>query len=491
MLTVSSFSSAMPANVSLVSFGHSPLHTHKYIQIFYVLDGEIDLTLSFSRYVLKPGDVFVVHYGDIHSVSGIKGQNHVVLLDINTDYFKQDYPGLENRFFVSYLMQSKGEDSRFQEISRLIEETVVHFANEGESQAEKTAELCRRCIECFYANFLGFSLNKELKTFESKISSKPFQMLRVSNAIASIYENYNTKLTLDDVAQTLHIDKFYLSHLIKGLTGESFQNLLGMARSEYSEELLLATSMSIYEIALEVGFSNVTYYEKHFVKWYEMTPEEYRTQYAPKTILNSESDHTSFPLTPETLSTFENFFHVAGSTQVVEIELNGTSRVGPEELSLFYEGFQRYGDNLKQTEDAFGDTPVLKTPSYYLNYYFSRLMPIRADTGPTFVACRSGKDHNLILYSPMDGKDYDVAIQLPDSQSTRRVLEYKIDPTNSVLNYWQLLGAPKRVDPEEMRAIEAATHPRLIIAMLPEGEAQSYRTTIRQGTASYIFIKQA
>lgn len=489
MLDTSNFQGNMPVNVSLMSVGSAPLHTHKYLQIFYVLDGEIDLTLSFSNYHLKKGDVFVVHYNDIHSVRGMKGKNHVVLLDINTDYFKAEYPDLENRFFVSYLMQSRGDGERFREISRLIEEVVIHFAHDGEGRIGKSVELARRCIDSFYTNFLGFSLNKDLKVFESKISAKPYQMQRVSNVIATIYENYNTKLTLEDVAANLHIDKFYLSHLIKGLTGESFQNLLGMARAEYSEELLLATNMSIFEIALAVGFSNVAYYEKHFQKWYEMTPEAYREKYKLATVLHGKPDVISYPVTPEILENFKEHFQGGHEKPQLVLRLDPDKRVGPSELAPFFEAFDAYCDSLRLEETAYGMAPLLKTPSYYVNYYYSRLFPVRSDTGPGYLVTRSGKDYCLFLFNPPDGREFEAEIIMAGPPCKGRVLEYKIEPANSVLNYWMLLGAPKRVDPEELRAIEAATYPRLLVTMLhPEG-THSYKTYIEKGTASYIIVK--
>ena len=480
----------MPSNVSLLSIGRVPLHSHKYLQIIYVLDGVIDLTLSFSRYRLSKGDVFVVHYGDLHSITGEKGQNQVILLDINSDYFKKEYPDIENRFFVSYLMQSCDANNRCNDITSLIEEIVVHFANEKAGRVEKSAELTRRCIDSFYANFLGFSLNKESKTFESKISARPYQMHRISNVIAAIYENYNTKLTLEDVATSLHIDKFYLSHLIKGLTGESFQNLLGMARVEYSEELLLATEMSIYEIALAVGFSNVSYYEKHFMKWYDMKPETYRKKYTAFTVLNSKIDVIDFPVTLELLDTFEEYFHVIFESNIVEVLLDPVKRVGPEEMSPFFSGFEAYCKELKEAERLFGPTPILKTPLYYINYFYSRLLPTRSDTGQYYVASRSGKDFCLFFYNSIGGKEYEVEIIQKDAKGKGRVLEYTIDPVNSVLNYWKQLGSPKRIDPEELRAIEASTHPRLAIATQIQEGTRTYKTVIQSGTSAFISFKQ-
>ncbi|MDV2687397.1 helix-turn-helix domain-containing protein, partial [Alkalihalophilus lindianensis] len=49
-----------------------------------------------------------------------------------------------------------------------------------------------------------------------------------------------------------------------------------------SEKLLLTTNKSIQEISTECGFSDTKYYYKHFNKWYNCTPAQYRKKYKPE-----------------------------------------------------------------------------------------------------------------------------------------------------------------------------------------------------------------
>ena len=107
------------------------------------------------------------------------------------------------------------------------------------------------------------------------------------------------------------------------------------------------------------------------------------------------------------------------------------------------------------------------------------------------MASRSGKDYYLFFYNPFSARDYEVELMQPHGTGKSRILEYVIDPGNSVLSLWQQLGAPKRIDPEELRAIEAATHPRLSITMLDQESTRTYRTTLRSGSASFILFRQA
>ena len=99
-----------------------------------------------------------------------------------------------------------------------------------------------------------------------------------------MYDNYNRKLTLNEIAEREHLSIYYLSHIIKESAGLSFQDLLSYIRVEESEKLLLGTNKKIGTIAEETGFSAVRYYIKHFEHWFGMHPQEYRKKYIGKTI---------------------------------------------------------------------------------------------------------------------------------------------------------------------------------------------------------------
>ena len=99
-----------------------------------------------------------------------------------------------------------------------------------------------------------------------------------------MYDNYNRKLTLNEIAEREHLSIYYLSHIIKEAAGLSFQDLLSYIRVEESEKLLLGTNKKIGTIAEETGFSAVRYYIKHFEHWFGMHPAEYRKKYIGKII---------------------------------------------------------------------------------------------------------------------------------------------------------------------------------------------------------------
>ena len=98
----------------------------------------------------------------------------------------------------------------------------------------------------------------------------------VNNAINYIYNNLSKDLTLDMVANAIHISKNYLSFLFPKYTGYSFSHWLRISRINRSKDLLINTNLSLLEIALECGFNSQSYFCNVFRRTEKITPKKYR-----------------------------------------------------------------------------------------------------------------------------------------------------------------------------------------------------------------------
>lgn len=106
------------------------------------------------------------------------------------------------------------------------------------------------------------------------IPSKNSEIIR--KAIAYISQNYNTNLTLEEVANHVHLNPTYFSTLFKQSSGSSFKEYLNIVRVEESKRLLSNTDYSIIDIAVATGFENQSYFSKVFKKYTGLTPKQYR-----------------------------------------------------------------------------------------------------------------------------------------------------------------------------------------------------------------------
>lgn len=100
--------------------------------------------------------------------------------------------------------------------------------------------------------------------------------LIVHKAMAYIREHYAQELTLQMVADHVHISRNYFSVLFKKQTEHNFIDYLIQLRIAKAKELLGDRSAKVYEVAELTGFNDVKYFSKLFKKMTGSTPADYR-----------------------------------------------------------------------------------------------------------------------------------------------------------------------------------------------------------------------
>ncbi len=91
-----------------------------------------------------------------------------------------------------------------------------------------------------------------------------------------IKNNYDKKITLDELAEETMLSRAYLSTLFKKETGYSISEYMNIVRVDKSKPLLVETNRTIVEIANMCGFEDQSYYTKVFRHVAGITPKKYR-----------------------------------------------------------------------------------------------------------------------------------------------------------------------------------------------------------------------
>lgn len=98
----------------------------------------------------------------------------------------------------------------------------------------------------------------------------------VRNALQYMQDNYEQKLTLNDVAEKTFVSQWHLSKLLNRHTGKSFSELLNQIRIQKAKELLREPSLRVCDVAEAVGFLDVAHFSRVFKKQTTYSPNEYR-----------------------------------------------------------------------------------------------------------------------------------------------------------------------------------------------------------------------
>lgn len=98
----------------------------------------------------------------------------------------------------------------------------------------------------------------------------------VRDAMNYISAHFSEAVTLQDVADHLHLNPSYFSRIFKRSSGSTFKEYLTKVRVEEAKRLLRNTDYPLLDIAIGVGFDNQSYFTSVFKRLTGLTPKQYR-----------------------------------------------------------------------------------------------------------------------------------------------------------------------------------------------------------------------
>lgn len=184
---------------------------------------------------------------------------------------------------LGYVLFSQGNSleivkSRAIELCSLLSRTAIERGAPTDSILKLNNHFLQNLQSIQTMDTLCYKLQEIVETFTESmfhyIPTKNNEIIKRS--LLYIYEHFNTQITLEEVAEYVHLHPSYFSSLFKKSTGSSFKEYLNMVRIEESKRLLSNTDFSIIDIAIAVGFEYQSYFSKVFKNFTGLTPKQFR-----------------------------------------------------------------------------------------------------------------------------------------------------------------------------------------------------------------------
>lgn len=131
------------------------------------------------------------------------------------------------------------------------------------SNKDKVAEWMNECIDNFMDNMLENRSSVNLRV--------------VNKACEYIVANCQHNLSLEEVAQTVHLSPFYFSRLFKKEKGYNFADFITRVRLNKAKKMLQNPDYTVVRIAAEVGYQDASYFCRVFRRECGMTPNQFRS----------------------------------------------------------------------------------------------------------------------------------------------------------------------------------------------------------------------
>lgn len=240
-------------------------HWHQRTELLLVHCGNCRVWIGKNAYQGKPGDLFVIHSGEIHALTCEENcQLYVCTFDPSILYSFQP----EIKFIQPYIPAQA-----LQEVG-LLEQVKALFAEmlREKEQAESWHDvIIRSDILRLYTLFV--------RHFPRDVSSSKQNMTRFlhfQQALSYIAQHYTENIRLPDVAKTISYNPSYASSLFVTYAGVNFKTYLDNFRINKAVKLLQSTNLSIADISSLCGYENIRTFNNTFKRVTQRIPSQIR-----------------------------------------------------------------------------------------------------------------------------------------------------------------------------------------------------------------------
>ncbi|MBE7025368.1 MAG: helix-turn-helix domain-containing protein [Ruminococcaceae bacterium] len=248
-------------------------HYHDFYELYFYMGDAMTYYIGGCAYAVEKYDLIFINRGALHRTSYHNGMKERTLVMFRPEFFKilKDlapvYAVLQTLSKTPVLRFRSDIKERlriaFAELSALYHADTEH----GFSLQIQLLHLLHAVQQYIDSGFLlGVSEAPPKKTFA------------VPDIIAYINTRYHEPLSLDLLASRFFIDKYYLCHAFKRITGDTVTGYLNKKRLTEAKKLLLSADYPISEIFQLVGFQSQNYFNARFKEMYGKTPSEIRRQ---------------------------------------------------------------------------------------------------------------------------------------------------------------------------------------------------------------------
>jgi AraC-like DNA-binding protein len=210
---------------------------------------------------------------DIERLDEVKRSCEAVLYTCPCGIVEAIVPVIREGGVIAYLFCSMGihEGEREAALSDILGISGELSPSELADAAERCPTLTDREISAHLSM---------LKMMAEHVARDPSPMVR-DESIGKLVKYYvknnlDRKITLSDIALSLHCSTVTLTEHFKAEFGITIMDYVMKKRMELSEKLLLSTDEPLRVVAALSGFSDVEYFSRSFKKYYGTSPAAWR-----------------------------------------------------------------------------------------------------------------------------------------------------------------------------------------------------------------------
>ncbi len=229
-------------------------HVHSHIEFIFVLEGEQELNIDGTDYLLAPNTAAVVMPYQIHHYAP-RYHSTTFIIACPPEYISEYGQLFSGKVFAKPCI-SFGATTR---------SMIAEIAGQETNDFFKSKAL----VYCILSEFLQKS---------TLISNEYFAYDVYRSAIVYISEHYMEPITREQVALHANVTVTHLSRVLNSRGNASFSDIVNSLRIFKARLLLEQTKKPITQIAYETGYGSIRNFNRIFQKYFGCNPTDMRRQ---------------------------------------------------------------------------------------------------------------------------------------------------------------------------------------------------------------------
>jgi len=231
-------------------------HYHSSYELYYLEAGKRDYLVEDKFFTISAGDFVLIKPNVLHRTNG--GYSLRTLVGFSPAFLQKTYT-----------------PTAAKHILKCFDNVLISPPDEMQGELKNLLQSITKCSNPIdFASDLGVLLRKLSKCTPDNHYDK-----RMSTIIKYINQNFSDIHSIEDIAERLHISKYYLCRLFKDATGITLIDYLNTIKVKNACKFLETTDKDILEISQLCGFNSSAYFSNVFKKVMEQSPSKYRQKH--------------------------------------------------------------------------------------------------------------------------------------------------------------------------------------------------------------------
>lgn len=250
--------------------GYVTPHWHNSLEIVYMLEGSITVTLENKKVTILPEEFIIINSRTVHTFTSQK--NRALVLQIPSTVFEKYVRNIDLLYFnVDMHPTNEVEITKLNKIKKMFHDMYEVYDAKPEGYLLKFNSL-------LYDMLFTVIHSYSFKLAQKQINRNNKYLERLKKITTFLHTYHNEQITIHEIAYKFGYNQDYLSRFFKKYMGLTIIDYLYEIRINCVYKDLIDTDLSINEIFENHGCNNYRVAMKFFKERYGCTPKEKRKQ---------------------------------------------------------------------------------------------------------------------------------------------------------------------------------------------------------------------